>query len=340
MRAGRLLSTLILLQTRGRVPAESLARRFGVSVRTVYRDIDQLSAAGVPVFAERGRNGGFSLLDGFRTTLTGLTPDEAGALMFAGIGMAAADLGIGTEAAAAQLKMLASLPARTGARAAQAGSRFHLDPFNWYARAKAPGLLPRLASAVWNDRRVDIAYESWKGAVTRVAEPLGLVLKAGVWYLVAAVSGTTRVYRVSNIRRLEVLESGFRRPPRFDLARAWTESALDFESRLFSGRATVRLSAEGRRILREVSPAAADAVDAHGRPCPPAGWVEAQIPVEGEAYAARQLLGLGPEFEVRGPPGLRRAVEAAASALARAHRRPRRAMRHDSATEGAPCGIS
>src|SRR5262245_64430729 len=117
MRASRLLSMLILLQTRGRVSAQELARRFGVAVRTVYRDVDQLSAAGVPVYAERGRNGGFSLLGGYRTTLTGLTPAESEALLLAGVGKAAADLGIGPEAAGAQLKMLASLPARSGARA-------------------------------------------------------------------------------------------------------------------------------------------------------------------------------------------------------------------------------
>lgn len=327
MRASRLLSILILLQTRGRVPAAALARRFGVSVRTIYRDVDQLSAAGVPVYAERGRNGGFSLLDGYRTTLTGLTPSEAGALIFAGIGKAAADLGIGEDAAAAQLKVLASLPARTGARAERIGSRFHLDPFNWYTRAEAPGLLPRLASAVWNDNRVSIAYESWKGAVAREVEPLGLVLKAGVWYLVAAVSGRPRIYRVSNIRRLDVLESKFHRPARFDLARCWAESARAFESGLLARRALVRLSPEGRRILREVSPAAAEAVDAGSRSCQPAGWIEAEIPVESETYAARQLLSLGPEFEVLGPPGLRRAVAAAARALALAHRRRRRALR-------------
>ena len=320
MRASRLLSTLILLQTRGRLPAQALARRFGVSVRTVYRDVDQLSAAGVPVFAERGRNGGFSLLDGYRTTLTGLTPAESGALMLAGVGKAAADLGIGAEAAAAQLKMLASLPLRSGARAERVGSRFHLDPLNWYAHPEAPEVLPRLATAAWNDLRCRIEYESWKGIVRREVDPLGLVLKAGVWYLVAAVGERPRTYRVANIRRLEVLEAKFSRTAGFDLGRYWAESAREFESRLLAERATVRLSAEGLRILREVSPAAAEAAERRHAACAPAGWIRAEIPVENRAYATRQLLSLGPEVEVLAPVELRRSIAEAARALVRAHR--------------------
>ncbi len=319
MRASRLLSLLILLQTRGRASAESAARRFGVSVRTVYRDIDQLSAAGVPVYAERGRNGGFRLLEGYRTTLTGLTPTEAEALLLAGVGQAAAELGIGADAAAAQLKMLASLPPRSGARAARVGSRFHLDPLGWHVRAEPPELLPRLAAALWNDLRVRLDYEGWKGAVAREVDPLGLVLKAGVWYLVAASDARPRTYRVGAIRRLEVLDAKVRRPARFDLARHWAEAARDFESRLLTGRATVRLSPEGRRILREVSPAAAEAVERAHDACMPAGWIRADIPVESHAYATRQILSLGPEVEVIAPAELRKSVAKAAGAIARNH---------------------
>ena len=320
MRASRLLSLLILLQTRGRVSAESLARRFDVSVRTIYRDVDQLSAAGVPVFAERGRNGGFSLLEGYRTTLTGLTPMEAEALLLAGVGQAAADLGVGPDAAAAQLKMLASLPPRSGARAERVGSRFHLDPHGWYTRAEPPEILPRLAVALWNDMRVRFDYEGWKGAITREVDPLGLVLKAGVWYLVAAADGRPRTYRVGAIRRLDVLDVKFRRPARFELARHWAEAARDFESRLLAGRATVRLSTEGLRILREVSPAAAEAAERQHEACSPTGWIRAEIPIESPAYATRQFLSLGSDVEVLAPAALRRSVEVAARAIARSHR--------------------
>lgn len=316
MRASRLLSILILLQMRGRLSAEALAAEFEVSVRTIYRDIDQLSAAGVPVYAERGRAGGFALMDGYRTKLTGFTPAEADALVLAGVGGAASDLGIGAEAAAAQLKLLASLPPDTGASAQRVAQRFHLDPANWYTRPETLELLPKVADAVWREKRVRVRYESWKGVVTRDIDPLGVVLKGGVWYLVAAVKGAPRTYRVSNIRDLEVLNAPARRPRRFDLARFWAEWVKDFEKRLLSERAEVKLSLSGRRILRDVSPAAAEAVAAKHVVCKPAGWVRAEIPIESIEHAVRQLLRLGAEVEALGPPALRAAIAAEAKAVA------------------------
>jgi len=308
MRASRLLSLLILLQMRGRMSAEALAAEFEVSVRTIYRDVDQLSAAGVPVYAERGRNGGFALLDGYRTRLTGFTPAEAEALLLAGVGPAAADLGVGAEAAAAQLKLLASLPPDSGASAQRVAARFHLDPMNWYSRAETSDVLPAVANAVWNERRIRVRYESWRDLVNRDLDPLGLALKAGVWYLVAAVKGQARTYRVSNIRDLEVLSAKAQRPARFDLAKYWASWSRDFEARIFSERAVVKLSPAGRRILREVSPVAAEAAEAQHRACKPEGWVKAEIPIESVALAARQLLRLGAEVEVIEPAALRTAI--------------------------------
>ena len=308
MRASRLLSLLILLQMRGRMSAEALAAEFEVSVRTIYRDVDQLSAAGVPVYAERGRNGGFALLDGYRTRLTGFTPAEAEALLLAGVGPAAADLGVGAEAAAAQLKLLASLPPDSGASAQRVAARFHLDPVNWYSRAEASDILPAVANAVWGERRIRVRYESWRDLVDRDLDPLGLVLKAGVWYLVAAVKGQARTYRVSNIHALEILNTKAQRPARFDLARYWASWSRDFEARIFSERAVVKLSPLGRRVLREVSPVAAEAVEAQHRACKPASWVKAEIPIESVALAARQLLRLGADVEVLEPAALRAAI--------------------------------
>lgn len=305
MRASRLLSTLILLQVRGRLSAHELAREFEVSIRTIYRDIDQLSAAGVPVYAERGRAGGFALHDGYRTRLTGLTLLEADALLLAGVGGAAADLGLGEEAATARLKLLASLPPETGASAQRVATRFHLDPAGWYARVEPVALLPELASAVWRDRRIRIRYDSWKATVTREIDPLGLVLKAGVWYVVARVKADLRTYRVSSIRALQVLDLGFKRPARFNLARSWAEWAADFERRLLVARARVRLSSAGMALLRDVMPAAFQAVQADGRPCQPSGWVEAEIPVETFEQSSRQLLRLGADVEVLAPQALR-----------------------------------
>lgn len=320
MRASRLLSILIMLQVRGRLSAEVLAQEFEVSVRTIYRDVDQLSAAGVPIYAERGRTGGFTLHEGYRTRLTGLTPSEAEALLLAGAGGAADDLGVGREAATAQLKLLASLSPDLGAGAQRVASRFHLDPVGWYVRIEPLEILPRLAAALWQDRRIRIAYESWRDAVARDVDPLGLVLKAGVWYLVAAVKGAPRTYRVSNIRKLEVLDSKASRPPRFNLARHWSQSTQDFEARLMSERAIIRLSPEGRRLLRDNYPAAEQAVGARNTPAKPAGWIRAEIPVEGVNQAARQLLRLGAEVEVIGPTALRAAVAEEARRVVKLYR--------------------
>ena len=316
MRASRLLSILILLQLRGRLSAETLAREFEVSTRTIYRDIDQLSAAGVPVYAERGRAGGFALLDGYRTRLTGFTPGEADALLLTGIGRAAADLGLDADLTTARRKLLASLPAGTGASAQKVGDRFHLDPGGWYNRDQRLDMLPTLAAAVWAEVRIRIRYESWKDVVTREVDPLGLVLKGGAWYVVAAVRGQARTYRVSGIRALDVLEERFERPPNFDLVAFWTAWVRDFEDRILQDKAVVRLSPLGLRLLDEVSPAAGQAARAAAPPPDSDGWVNVEIPVEPAAYAVRQFLQIGAEIEVVEPPELREALAAESRRIA------------------------
>lgn len=319
MRASRLLSILILLQLRGRLSADQLAREFEVSVRTIYRDMDQLSAAGVPVYAERGRDGGFALLDGYRTRLTGLSEGESDALSLAGAGAAAADLGVGAELASAQLKLMASLPPDRGASADRVARRFHLDPVAWYRRTETLDVLPALADAVWRDRRITIEYDSWAERVSRTLDPLGLVLKGGAWYLVAAADGKPRTYRVSSIRRLEALETAAKRPARFDLARWWADWTRDFEARLLRERARIRLSPEGQKLLPIISVAAAEAVAATGAP-DPSGWTMAEIPIESVADATRQLLHLGAEVEVLEPPALRASIAEVAERVAALYR--------------------
>ena len=319
MRESRLLSILLLLQTRGRMTAQALADEMETSIRTVYRDIDQLSAAGVPVYADRGRTGGFQLLDGYRTRLTGLTPQEAEALFLSGLPGPAADLGLGDAMAAAQLKLLAALPGERREGAGRIAARFHLDPVGWYRGRDDAALLPTLAGAVWSARRIQIRYESWSGPADRELEPLGLTLKGGIWYLVAAPAlreghskasprssrSGPRTYRVSAIQTLTVLEESFERPKSFDLSAYWSAWTQDFEARLYSGEARVRLSAEGLRRLSILSPAigeqaarTAGAPDADGR-------VEARIAIESVDYAAGDLLRLGAEVEVLDPPELR-----------------------------------
>lgn len=322
MRASRLLNMLMLLQVRRRMPAAALAAEFEVSVRTIYRDVDALSAAGVPIYAEQGRNGGIALHEGYRSRLAALTPAEAEALALSGLQGAARDLGIGAEAAAAQMKMLASLPPDSGASAGRLAQRFHLDPLPWYHRAETIECLPTLANAVWREKRIRIIYESWKGEVRRTLDPLGLVQKGGVWYLVAAAQKSIRAYRASGIRGLDVSDVCFRRPLRFDLPRFWSNWVCDFEARLMRDRASVRISEEGMRILRAVAPAAAEIATATVRPDATPGWKVAELPIESIDYSARQLLRLGVEVEVLAPAALRKAVADEATLVAAIHVEP------------------
>src|ERR1700722_6684659 len=167
MRASRLLSILMLLQTRGRMTAQVLAAEFEVSVRTIYRDIDQLSAADVPVYADRGPSGGFELLDGYRTKLTGLSPAEAATLFLAGLPGPAAELGLADVLTTAQLKLTAALPEGARATANRVSARFHLDPVGWFRSADDARLLPIIANAVWNEKCLDVHYRRAEGAVER-----------------------------------------------------------------------------------------------------------------------------------------------------------------------------
>lgn len=314
---------------RGRSTAADLAAEFEVAVRTIYRDLDALSAAGVPVHAERGRGGGMVLAPGWRISLTGLTEQEARSLPLAGLAGAMRDLGWGVEAADVQLKLLASLPPDAAADAGRIAERFHVDPLPWYHRSEALPLLPELAQAVWEERRVRVVYESWTDRRERTLSPLGLVLKGGLWYLVACAegrgkAGAVRTYRVSGILNLRVLATAAQRPAGFVLAVHWPASVAEFEARLLSGRATVRLSPAGLEILRATQPAAAAWALRTAKPAVGAaqscGWITAELPTESEAYAARQLLRLGTEVEVLAPASLRAAVAQEAAAVARLHR--------------------
>src|SRR5258706_15553338 len=267
MRASRLLNILLLLQTHGRLSAERLAEKTEASVRTVHRDIEELSAAGVPVRAARGAAGGFELLEGWRTRLTGLTPIEAQAMFMAGAPGAAAQLGLGTASASAQLKMLAALPPEWQADAQRVSARFHLDPVGWYRREQRLDHLPTVAEAVWKERRLRIRYESWKADVERRIEPLGLVMKAGDWYLVASAGGKEpRTYRVSNIHGLKATHEPFTRPSSFDLARYWDQSIERFEAGLPPAGGSLRASASRVENPRPLSGAVSETGDrAHGQ---------------------------------------------------------------------------
>jgi predicted DNA-binding transcriptional regulator YafY len=320
MRASRLLTLQMLLETRGRMSARELADMLEVSLRTLYRDVDQLAAAGVPIYSERGRNGGFQLVEGWKTTLTGFTASEAQAVFMAGLAGPAAQLGLGREVSDAQLKLAASLPAQQRGDAQRVAQRFHLDTLDWYREAEPVPHLTTVAAAVWSEKQITIRYESWKEIVRRTVHPLGLVLKAGVWYLVAAREGVARTYRISNIRDIRIEEARATRIKKFDLATYWRESIERFETELYRGRATVLATSEGVKRLRETSAAVAKALQR----VPPIrrrdGRVSVEIPIEKIELAAATLLRLAPEVEAIEPKALRAAIAAKLREIAACYR--------------------
>jgi predicted DNA-binding transcriptional regulator YafY len=327
MRASRLLSILLLLQTRGRMSAQALAAEVEASVRTVFRDVDQLSAAGIPVWAERGRNGGFQLKEGWRTKLTGLTTEEASAIFLAGLPGPAAELGLGEAMTSAQLKLLAALPADWQASAQAVGARFHLDPVDWFRSAEPAEHLRAVAEAVWQDRRLRIRYRSWTRVSDRTVDPLGLVLKAGTWYMVARAEDEIRTFRLSNIRALSVQDARFGRPRRFDLARYWRESTRHFETTIYRGRATLRVSPVGLRRLLSGSPTVAETATRTASDVDADGWMRVTIPIESADDAVREVLKLGAEAEVLEPAEVRALMKTAADRLASLYADSRRRQR-------------
>lgn len=319
MRASRLLTILMLLQTRGRMSAPELARELEISLRTVYRDIEALSAAGVPVYAERGPAGGYQLLDGYRTRLTGLTPDEADALFLSGVPGPAAELGLGALLATAQLKLLAALPPELRSRTGRIRERFHLDAPTWFHDTEQPAELAAIADAVWNQRRLRIRYRRWAAPreVTRTLDPLGVVLKAGVWYLVAASERQPRTFRISNILALEVLEESFERPAGFDLAAYWQEWSRRFERNLYREEALIRVSPMGlARLPIFLGPVGARAAETAGLP-EADGWTRLALPIESVEHAVVELLRLGADVEVLAPTALRARLAETARSLDR-----------------------
>jgi predicted DNA-binding transcriptional regulator YafY len=314
VRASRLVSIILLLQARGRLTAAQLAEELEVSVRTVYRDVESLHAAGIPMYGDAGHRGGYQLLGGYRTRLTGLSKGEARALFLSGLPGPAAELGLGSLLAAAQLKVLAALPRELGEQIAQVQERFHLDARGWHAQPDEVAFLPAVADAVWHGRALRVRYRRWRAPrdVDRRLEPYGLVLKAGCWYVVAGPG--PRTYRIDQILSLSVLEEEFGVPEGFRLAAYWQAYQADFREELHRGDAEIRVAPGAEywlcgptaRALAETGIAEAD------------GWTRAVVPVESVEHACREFLALGTDIEVLGPPELRsRLAEAARSVAAR-----------------------
>ncbi|MFI1401178.1 helix-turn-helix transcriptional regulator [Streptomyces sp. NPDC020681] len=312
MKSSRLVSILLLLQTRGRMTAAQLAEELEVSVRTVYRDVDALHAAGVPLYGDAGHAGGYQLLAGYRTRLTGLSAGEAEALFLSGIPGPAAELGLGSALAAAQLKLRAALPAELREQADRMRSRFHLDAPGWYASDDDVRYLTAVADAVWHSRVLEVRYRRWKEPtdVDRRLEPYGLVLKAGRWYVVAGPG--PRTYRVDQILEVAVGEGQFEPPEDFDLAAYWQRYQADFLAGLHRGEALVRLSPHAAaRLTGPAAHALAETGTAE-----PDGWTRALLPIESVDHAHREFLAMGAEVEIVAPPELRARIASTVRDLA------------------------
>jgi predicted DNA-binding transcriptional regulator YafY len=322
VRASRLVNLLLLLQARGGLTAEEIASELEVSVRTVHRDVEALSAAGIPIYAERGPAGGIRLVEGYRTRLTGMTAEEAEALFLSGLPGPAAELGLGTVVAAAQLKVRAALPAELRSRASRLVERFHLDAGPWFAGNEPVPHLPVVSEAVWGSRRLEIAYRRDDGAVTRKVEPLGIVIKAGIWYLVARTDGQLRTYRVSRIREARALDETFERPDPFDLAAWWAESSAAYEREVPRVDVVVRVRSDARwRLAEAVGGRAVREAERLGPP-DEEGRETLLINVEWPDEATGRFVAAAPDVEVLEPPQLRDQMVAAARAAIATYSRP------------------
>ncbi len=308
MRASRLVNLLLLLQSRGGLTAAELARELEVSVRTVHRDVEELSAAGVPIFAERGPLGGIRLVDGYRTRLTGMTADEAEALFLSGLPGPAAQLGLGTVVAAAQLKVMAALPPELRSRASRIVQRFHLDAAGWFQTNEAVPELATLAAAVWGGTTVRIAYARGEGTVERIVAPLGIVLKGGVWYVVGLADGQLRTYRASRVREAELLDDRVERPDDFDLAAYWAESSAAYERQAPTITVVVRIAEDRLWQLGEVfgrrRVEAAERLEAGD----PVGLVRLRLTLSWPDEVPGLLMAVGPSLEVLEPNEVREKV--------------------------------
>jgi predicted DNA-binding transcriptional regulator YafY len=314
MRADRLLSLMLLLRSRGRMSAAALAVELEVSTRTVLRDIEALSGAGIPVYAERGRAGGFALLPGFTTDLTGLTPDEALALLTAGSRTNAESLGMAPALASGMRKVLAAMPDARRATATRAAERVTVRRGGFLRDPEPdPGPLGAVRDAVFGGRRLRIRYAARNEPTTgswRTVDPLGLVNAAGSWYLLATRDGADRTYRVSRIREAVELDEPAARPDDIDLDQLWELRRARFAASLTPLRVTVRVRDRQRaELIRTALAPHAERPDA-------SGWARVELDYDGLEHAAAALWRIGPDAEVLAPAALRQRLAQRAAAMA------------------------
>ncbi|MGW2486701.1 helix-turn-helix transcriptional regulator [Streptomyces sp. NPDC001606] len=329
MKSDRLLSILLLLQTRGRVPAHELADRLEVSVRTIYRDIEALSASGVPVYAERGRHGGIQLLAGYRTDVTGLTADESRALFILAAQGAHAALGLDAALGSALRKVMAALPAPHRPAAEVTSRRILVDATRWKSGPQPAVDLAVLQDAVFSDRRLRLRYRhSGERALrTYTVDPYGLVAKAGVWYLVADRRGRPQLFRAERVGSARLLDEPVRRRPGVELADAWEVLRRQVEEREAGIEVTVRVRRERLDMFRRMAAGQLtsppdgdpDGVEEDGE----GAWAVLRLAYP-NLRAVRQLLGFSDGVQILEPPEARAELLAAVRSVTALYQEPDR----------------
>lgn len=315
-----MVSMVLLLRQRGRLSATALAGELEVSTRTVLRDIEALSAAGVPVYAERGRHGGFALLPGFRTELTGLSHDEALALLVAGSKGGAEVFGLSSSLASAMLKVVDALPESYRVTAAGAAQRLLIEPeTDLLARREAAEEVPdsvmnEVRRAVFAGHKLGMRYAAIdRRPKWRTVDPIGLVTVRGKGYLLATNAGEDRTYRLSRIVSAEALDEPAQRPERVDLDRAWKERSTQFRTGGDQVSVVVRLNPARREELVGTALAVlSEATDADG-------WLRLEVTFQDRRHAQWALWQLATDAQALSPPWLRNALRDRASAIAAAY---------------------
>ncbi len=312
MRADRLLNALLLLQAHRRMTGRALAERLEVSMRTVHRDMEALSAAGVPVLALRGAQGGWQLADDWRAPVPGLDEGELRALLMAQPRIIG-DVRLAAAAESALGKLMAALPDALRDRAASIRRRLYVDPAGWRGTTEAMAMLPVVQDAVARDRKLSIRYRKPSGELAdRTVDPLGLIAKGTAWYLFAGTPHGNRTYRVSRMEEARILDEACVRPPHFDLEAAWRQSVERLRGERPLVEVTLRLEPRAanwftrwQRIVPGTSSTGAD------------GWVTMRVQFEREEEAQFVVMGLGTRAEVIEPATLRDRVEAEIAAMMR-----------------------
>lgn len=321
MRADRLINILTTLQASGRATASGLAEENDVSLRTIYRDIDALTMAGIPVYAERGAQGGYRLLNGYKVQLNGMSAEEASALFLSGLGNTATGLGLDAAIFRAEKKFAAALPEAMRNDIVQLRRRFHLDAPGWFNESEQPAFLQTVFEAVWHKRWLRIRYQSWKRETSVDLAPLGIVLKGGSWYLVGQSDKTPRTYKIMRIQSLEVINGSFAALEDFNLASYWEANTERLDEEMHTVIARVRVSPLGLRILPELCSSYARRKLVLTGEADANGWQEIELPVSSTHLAVSEFLRLGNELEVLSPVSLREAMRTTVNTLATRYER-------------------